>query len=382
MKIAHIICTFPPYKGGMGNSAFHFARITSELGHDVTVFSPDYLNLEYSDSEKFKIVRLKPFFKYGNAAVLPQLTWKLSAFDIVHFHYPFYGADLFVLLAKIFNRKIKLITHYHMDNVAPGIKGLIFHIGRNILFPLIAKNSVFLTCASVDYVEHSKIAMIYQRDKTKWRTVPFGVDIDKFNGDKDTEKDQLSKTILFVAALDKAHYFKGLENLINATKNLIEDAQIINSNITVKLDIVGGGNMLEYYKDIAQQLGISANINFAGRVEDEQLVEHYKDCDVFTLPSINQGEAFGMVLLEAMASGKPVIASNLPGVRSVFTDKAEGLLVEPDDISDLTEKLKRILLDDGLANKMGEAGRNLAKKEYAWSVISKKLDNVYQEVSN
>ncbi|KKQ60852.1 MAG: Glycosyltransferase [Parcubacteria group bacterium GW2011_GWE2_38_18] len=379
MKIAHVICTFPPYKGGMGNSAYHFARILSDLGHEVVVFSPDYKNLEYVNNERFKIIRLKPLLKYGNAAILPQLAWKLNNFDIVHFHYPFYGSDFFVLLAKVFNKKLKLITHYHMDNIAPGIKGAVFKVSRNLLFPLIAKNSTFLTCASIDYIENSKVADIYLKDKNKWRTIPFGVDLKHFNSGSGLKKDKLNKTILFVAALDKAHYFKGLENLLKAFKALLNDPQIICANLKIKLDIVGGGNLLDYYKALAKNLEISSSVNFAGRVEDDELAEHYRDCDVFTLPSINQGEAFGMVLLEAMASAKPIITSNLPGVRSVFKNNIEGFLITPNSIDELVDKLKILLLNDELANNMGQAGSNLAEKEYAWEVIGKKMDQLYKE---
>ncbi|MBU0647092.1 glycosyltransferase, partial [Patescibacteria group bacterium] len=109
MKIAQIICTFPPYKGGMGNVAYNFSKGLADLGNDVSVLTPDYSekNNKFSNDSKlnFKVLRLKPLFKYGNAAFIPQLFWKLDDYDIVHLHYPFFGATKIIILLKLFFRK-------------------------------------------------------------------------------------------------------------------------------------------------------------------------------------------------------------------------------------------------------------------------------------
>ncbi len=87
MKIAHIVCKFPPYKGGMGNSALHFAELSAENGNYVAVFTPFYgdkdrnLNIEIEKFGNFKVNRLRPLFKIGNAAIIPQLFLKLKSFD-------------------------------------------------------------------------------------------------------------------------------------------------------------------------------------------------------------------------------------------------------------------------------------------------------------
>jgi glycosyltransferase involved in cell wall biosynthesis len=101
---------------------------------------------------------------------------------------------------------------------------------------------------------------------------------------------------------------------------------------------------------------------------------------VVVLPSINQGEAFGLVLLEAMACSKPVIASNLPGVRSVFKNGNQGLLVKPGDVKDLVKKIKVILTDDQLAKRMGRAGRSLVINKYTWDKVGRRLDIIYHYV--
>ena len=374
MRVAHIVCVFPPYKGGMGNSAFNFAKILAEIGYDATVFTPDYGGAGGGAEEKrFRIERIKPLVKFGNAAFLPQLFWRLKDFDIIHLHYPFYGAEAAVLLRKlIYPKKTKLIIHYHMEPTAEGLKGLVFKLYRLFITPLLTRTAGVITCASVDYVKHSGIARYYERNKSKFREVPFGVDIDRFKIEDSRFKklDKSLKNILFVGGLDKAHYFKGVDTLLKALPVL---------HVTCcMLHIVGDGDLRSEYERTAERLGIADKVNFVGMAADDDLPKHYRQCDVFVLPSINRGEAFGMVLLEAMACGKPVVASDLPGVRSVFENGKQGLLAEPGNAADLAEKIKIILSDDDLAKKMGEEGRKLIEEKYTWKKAGERLDAAYK----
>lgn len=400
MKIAQIICTFPPYKGGMGNVAYNFSKGLADLGHDVSVFTPDYSikNNEdnfFNDSKlNFKIVRLKPFFKYGNAAFIPQLFWKLDDYDIVHLHYPFFGATKIIILLKLFFRKkFKLIVHYHMDANAHGFKGLIFKLSNFLILPILLWQAQIITCASFDYIKHSQVANYYKKHAKKFRQILFGVDLKQFAIQSITTQEKNQKTILFVAGLDKAHHFKGLENLLQAIKilklnppghikynpsNSIYQGGINQGGkLKFNLVVVGEGDLKDYYKDLAKDLEIDEIVNFLGQVDNNKLVDYYNYCDVFVLPSVNQSEAFGLVLLEAMACAKPVIASNLPGVRDVFKNNIQGLLINLGDIYDLVEKLEIILTNDKLAKQMGQAGRKLVEDKYTWEKVARRLSLIY-----
>jgi len=170
MKIAQITCTFPPYRGGIGNSVYNMSESLTELGHEVTVFTPDYsykMEDEYNRREnKFKIERLKPLFKYGNAAFIPQIFYKLKDFDIVHLHYPFYGAVKPVLLVKLLlGREMKLILHYHMDSRAEGFRGAVFYLYNILILPFLARAAEIITCASLDYVRHSDLKNIAEPNR-------------------------------------------------------------------------------------------------------------------------------------------------------------------------------------------------------------------------
>lgn len=382
MKIAHIVCTFPPYKGGMGNSVFNISDVLADLGHEVTVFTPNY-NYKFEEEfnlheGKFKVERLRPLFKCGNAAFVPQLFWKLNNFDIIHLHYPFYGAIKPVLLRKLlFGKKMKLLIHYHMDSRSKGAKCAIFFLYNVLFLPILVRLAEIITCASIDYVKHSDLKKYYLSQPNKFRQILFGVNLEQFvTYHDDLNKKRKNKVILFVGALDKAHYFKGLENLLKALAIIIKDDKF-NSTI---LKVVGRGEMLSYYKDCASQLGLDKNVEFYEYIDDSKLVDFYNYSDCLVLPSINKGEAFGLVLLEAMACSRPVITSNLPGVRSVFKSGKQGLLVKPNNIKDLAEKIKIILNDRKAAEAMGQAGRQLVEKKYTWFKVSRRLESVYHHV--
>lgn len=383
MKIAHIICTFPPYRGGMGNSAWQFANALTKFQHDITVFTPLYQRTGQqgfqNTNPKIKIVRLKPWLVVGNAAVVPQLFWQLAQFDVLHLHYPFYGAAEIVWLWKLLQgSRCKLILHYHMDNQAAGLKGLIFRWHRRLVLPLILRQADEITCASLDYIKHSKIGPYYKKHLEKFSQVPFGVDLEKFHPavQTNTASSEQTPRILFVGGLDTAHYFKGIDNLLHAWQQLnLKPNQ-------AKLRIVGQGDLESHYRQTAQELNIADQVEFMTNADDCQLADCYLQARALVLPSINQSEAFGLVLLEAMASGKPVIASNLPGVRSVFRNNEQGLLVKPGDIADLAEKIKRLLTNDRLADKMGQAARELVVEQYTWDKAAAKLNEIYYRVKN
>src|SRR3989338_2785979 len=345
MRIAQIVCTFPPYRGGIGNSVYNIAETLSDLDHEVTIFTPEY---EYSEEEnnltdpladaegKFTVERLKPIFKYGNGAFIPQLFFKLNNFDIVHLHYPFYGALKAVLLKKLLSgKKMKLILYYHMDNKAKGLKGFIFYLYKILFLPILARAAKIITCASVDYIKHSNLGKYYRLKPSKFKQISFGVNLDQFVTYHDNLNDNREHhVLLFVGGLDQAHYFKGLENLIKALTEITKNPQF---SSTV-LNVVGQGNLLEYYKKRARDSGVEKLVFFHEQVDNNKLVDFYNYCDCLVLPSTNQAEAFGLVLLEAMACSRPVIASNLPGVRSVFKNRKQGLLVEPGNLKDLVSK--------------------------------------------
>jgi glycosyltransferase involved in cell wall biosynthesis len=378
MKIAQIVCTFPPYRGGLGNSVKDLAEMLAKQGNEVTVFTPNYKKITTEYNGVFKVKRLRPLFKFGNAAVLPQLFWLLSDFDVIHLHLPFLGATLPVVLFSTFHPKKKIIVTYHMDLIAAGWKKYFFNYYQKFCVPAILGRAKKIIVSSFDYAEYSAIAAYFKKHKNKFAEIPFCVDTAHFAPrPKDVsllEKYFISpqeKIILFVGGLDAAHYFKGLEVLMKSFKTLLA------GNENLRLLVVGNGELAAHYKDMAHALNISDKIIFAENVSDADLPAHYNLADVFVLPSITKSEAFGIVLLEAAASGKPLAASNLAGVRTVVRDGVNGFLSLPGDADDLAEKIKIILNNDELRRNFGAAAKRDVDERYQPEVIAAKWREIY-----
>lgn len=372
MKIAHIVCVFPPYKGGIGKSAHDFASMMSSVGNEVDIYTPLYSSFEAREEySKLKIHRVKSFFKLGNGAFIPRLFFELKKYDLIYLHYPFFGGAEIVWLFGIFNKKTKIILHYHMDVMGLSLLFRILSIPSKLIERKLLKRADLITVGSLDYLEGSQIKNYYTRNKEKFRETFFPVDTEKFylrSGNKNLD----IKSILFVGGLDKAHYFKGLNVLIDALSQIKERTDW-------KLQIVGRGELIDEYKERCQKVGIDDRVQFLNSVSDEELPSVYRESDFFVLPSINKGEAFGIVLLEALSSGLPVIASNLAGVRSVFSSK-EGFLVVPDDKNDLRIKIEKMLDNNELLKKMSVNSRELAEEKYSYKSVRRKINNIVDEL--
>lgn len=380
MKVAEVSSTFPPMKVGMGNVAYYNSWLLSTLGYEVTVFTPSYKNnLSVSDEYPFKVERLYPWFRYGNAGVLPQLFWKLNKFDVIHLHYPFFGgAEIIYFLNKI--KDLKLVITYHMDVVGTGILSRFFNWHTENVLPRILDKANKIIVTSWDYAKHSNIKDRLKAEPEKFVEIPCGVNHLLF---KPRYKDKAlldkyglhnKKIILFVGGLDKAHYFKGLNVLIQAVS-------LMNDNDDFRVFIVGDGNLRDSYQSLADNFGLAKKIIFTGFVPDNILPKFYNTADMLVLPSVDKSEAFGVVALEAMASGLPVITSDLAGVRSVVEKQKTGLLVKPGSVDNLVKMIKKLLEDPRLARQLGQAGRAKVLKKYTWESIGYKLDNVLREVN-
>jgi len=370
MNIAHIVCVFPPYKSGIGNTVYNYAKELSLKGCSILVITPDYNRLDYK-SNIFDIVYIKPVIKFGNGAFLLGINKYLKNFDIVHLHYPFFGGIEAIWFNNFFKKKkYKLVIHYHMDAV------LLSQITKILSIPSkIIRNSLFnkadtITCASIDYVKNSSIAKIYKKQRNKFFEIPFWVDDIFLNNNKINNNKKIK--ILFVGGLDKAHYFKGLDILFKAVAKINRNKYI--------LQIIGEGNLKEYYKKQAEKYKL--NICFIGNANSFELVNYYNFADIFVLPSINKSEAFGIVLLEAMANSTPVIASCLPGVRTVFKNNKQGFLIDPNNVNDLFQKINILINDKNLRIKMGIAGKKLVQEKYVKKEVIKKLIKLYENLFN
>ena len=390
MKIAQIVCAFPPYAGGIGQSAYRLGEILSRE-HQVSTFTlaaAKEKNPQKPEARQ-KIIFMYPYLRVGHGALPLFLPFRLLSYDLIYLHYPFFGADALILLLSRLRRKQRLIIHYHMDTPAlPGFKKVLALPSRLIL-PRLIKKAEKIIVSSQDYADNGNLAKIAKLYPEKIKAIPFGVETDVFRPKIKTDNSKVvnqavalvnfvtrrfikrgGHTLLFIGGLDQAHYFKGLSLLLKSMK-------LITSTVT--LNIIGTGELKNQYEKEVKSLGLSNRVNFLGKVSEDELIRQYQNADLLILPSINEHEAFGLVLIEAMACGVPVIASRLPGVRSVFEDGKQGYFCEPGNVRDLAEKIDQLCRDENKRQAMGQAARILAKDKYDWEKIA---DQILDEFSN
>jgi len=151
----------------------------------------------------------------------------------------------------------------------------------------------------------------------------------------------------------------------------------------VMLVVGGGGELLEHYRQKARELGLERNVRFEGRLSQERLLEIYNGCKLFVLPSLSADqEGFGIVPLEAMACGRPVVVSDIVGVAEDVGRTGAGIVVRPADEDALSRAIASIIADGKSAARMGEAGRRLVEKKYSWEKVALQVERIYREAED
>jgi glycosyltransferase involved in cell wall biosynthesis len=354
----------------MGTVAYHQARALAAAGVEVTVFTP------HGTSPRLRppgveVVELSPLFSRGNAACLPQVLVRAHGFDLLHLHYPFFGtAEL--LAARRWLGRPRLVLQYQMDVVGVHWKARLFEWHRRVLLPVILHAADAIVVTSNDYAASSFVAPRLGALQRKLAVISAGVDLDEFspNGDRLAARRRVgladAPTVFFLARLDRAHYFKGLHLLIDAVARL-PDAVLV---------VGGDGEWRPQYQARAYA-SLGPRVRFIGDVPDERLPSYYRAADVVALPSVDRTEAFGLVLLEALACGTPVVASRLPGVRTLVDEGRTGYLVDPGNIDELADKIARCIRESA---RLGPNAHAFVRARYSWPIIALELIALYRRV--
>jgi len=375
MKIAEVIAVFPPFHGGMGYVCFHNARDLARRGHDVTVFTLDLGHRRCEgDPADFRIERLRTPLRYGDGGAVPQLASKLRKFDIVHLHYPFFGGAEYVYLAsRLWGRRYFLT--YHMDVYGnDALKRLAIGVYEPLLLKRIIRGASLVTGPGREYLKSSKAGGLFEWDKVV-ETGHGGVDVNRYSP---REKDlpllrkyglEGKTVVLFAGNLQP---FKGLHLLIDAIARIGDPA--------LALLVVGGGYGEEGYRKQAREKGLEGRVVFAGPQSPEgALPDHFNLGDFLVLPSTHS-ESFGLVILEAMASGKPAVVSALPGPSRLVEDGVDGLIVRVGDVGDLLNKIEVLRRDPTRCREMGVRAREKVVRKYRWETIGENLEKAFRQI--
>jgi len=381
MKVIHISPVFRPYRAGMVNVVWNQVLELANLGHEVTVLTPRYdkEQLELDIIEGVEIRRIQPLLYYGNGGFAPRIFEHLVALcqqvpsPIIHLHTPFGGGQEIVWFVKKIGRMLgaKLVIQYHHDpqfNWFAGLLSFPYKLTFGSLFDMADK----VIASSTDYARNSVIAKYV--DRKCFQEIPLGVDISRFEVKHSTNKSKKGDPLklVFLGALDHAHHFKGVDILLQALSRLDFDR--------FHLTIIGKGELEDYYKKLSLKLGLGDRVEFAGFLSDVGFPIQLRLADVFVFPSTGKAEAFGLVAVEAMASGLPVIASDLPGVRTLFLD--DSLLVPPGDIECLAQKIKFVGENRELLGRIGKQNRKIVEERYDWKKVVLLLEDLYKSLSD
>jgi len=378
LKICITNTFFPPWRGGAETYTYNLARNLALLGHDVEVLcANDPGSPGKRTVEGVKVHRLRSRGRIYGVPIVPKLPYELAKInaDILHANFPNpYSASIASLTSLL--RGIPSVLTWHNDLPPFTLTAsIIVYIHDNLVAPIYLRNFKRIISTSESYAETSKTLRRYRE---KVVVIPNGVDTERFNpkidGSKIRARHNLegSKVIMFVGALTRWHRYKGLDILIKA---FLEIQRRTNQ---ARLLIVGDGDLKSEY-EASCCLSIKEKVTFAGNVDDEELPSYYAASEVLVLPSIDRSEGFGLTLLEANATGKPVVASNIGGIPSVVTDGVNGILIPPRDEKTLAQTIVNLLKDEDRLHKMGVNGRRIAEA-HEWKHIAKKTEELYREV--
>lgn len=367
MRIGIVSQSYYPIRGGVSEHVYHTARELEHLGHTVTVITASFSR--FDDDRGLRVMRIGRDVTIPSNGAFVNMTvgWRLGReleaietgerFDLVHIHSPM--DPILPLLALRHLRAPKVGTFHSYSEPPPMVAWLWSRFA-----PLARRldGRIAVSSAAREFAERVFPA--------EYEVIPNGVDTDRFSPDQPVlpELADGNPTVLFVGRMDPR---KGLKYLLRAFPRIA--ASVPN----VRLVVVGNGLLRRYYQSFLPA-ALTARVRYVGFVPGTVLPRYYRSADVYCAPSVG-GESFGIVLLEAMASGTPVVASNITGYNSVVHDGVEGRLVPPRDPDALADAIVELLRDPKRRMAMGQAGREKARS-YSWPAVTRAIEEYFRIV--
>jgi glycosyltransferase involved in cell wall biosynthesis len=384
LRVAVVTPYFAPHVGGVEKYAEQVARGLAERAdlQTLVITTGDRLRTSVQQHGSLRVVRLGRWLRLSNTPVNPCWPWQLARLfrryqvQVLHLHSPVpFLADAAMLAAGRPGRLAVVLT-YHAGTLVKGSSGLVDHLLRwyeRRVLPLLFRRADELVAVSPTSLAH----------RTGRATVISpGVDPEQFRPDAAAEPPAGpdasaeppagpdasaeppagpgSPTLLFVGRMERSSAWKGVPVLVEAF------AEVCRRTPQARLVLAGGGDAVPDHLEQARRLGLSGRVTWAGELAPAELARAYRAATMLVLPSLTAAESFGMTLIEAMASGRPVVGSDVGGIPSVIRDGVDGLLVPPGDPVALADACTRLLADPRLAARMGRQGRLAAETRFGW----------------
>lgn len=366
MKIAQVSPYDYAYPGGVNTHISHLALQLADMGHEVKILAPCSNKKAFPIPEGIiPLGKTIPWIANGSVARLTISWWLLpkiksileeEQFDIIHFHEPLFPSLPWMVIPQSQSLNIATFHAYYR-----------YSVGYWFWKPL---------CTRFYKKLHGKIAVskaarefVSSHFPGEYHIIPHGIDLNHFSSEVDPMPDlhDGKLNILFVSRLEERKGVRYLLEAYDGIKKRMPESRLI---------IVGPGKKARYEAWAkAQKL---EDIIFAGYVSSADLARYYEAADIFCIPAVGQ-ESFGIVLLEAMSAGKPIVATNIAGYAAVVDHGVDGLLVPPKNVESLERAILNLLNDPELRQQMGKRGRAKAEK-HSWEQITQRTMDYYMEV--
>jgi rhamnosyl/mannosyltransferase len=373
MKILHIYKDYFPVLGGIENHIRILAEAQAARGHEVTVLVAN--PARHTTTEMMNGVRVIKAARWATVAstpISPALFWQTARakVDIAHLHFPHPPGEVANWLLHPARRTV---ISYHSDVVR---QASLLRFYRPLMKRVLGKADAIIYGSPP-----MKNSMHLQPYEAKLHLIPYGVPLDRFL--KEPSEAEIRRLrahyplvtssrsrFLFLLFVGRLRYYKGLNVLIDAL-----------SEINVQLLVVGVGPMMAKWQAYARERGVADLVTWLGEVPDDDLPALYHQADVFVLPATHTSEAFGLVQVEAMASGVPTICTELgTGTSYVTQHEQTGLVVPPNDPHALADAINRLLADPAWRATLGAAARARAQAEFSVERMIDRVLAVYQSL--
>jgi glycosyltransferase involved in cell wall biosynthesis len=362
-RVMHLATYAVPHVGGV---EMHMHALCKALSEHLDVLEaggggPRFRSAQYV-IDGFPVTQLATPLTLRSATICPGIPQAIrsSRADLVHLHMPNpFGAAAYLLSGH----SGRLIVTWHFDVVRQRVM-------KKLLEPLFSRilSRAWAVVATSPNIARS--SEVLQAFSDRVRVIPYGIDYEPYNHSRDSEVAAIRERYgpRIVLGVGRLVYYKGWQYLISAM-----------SQVNAKLLIAGEGPLREELRRQVQAEGITDRVQFLGEKTPPELIPFYQACDIFALSSV-RGEAFGIVQLEAMAAGKPVVNTRLDsGVPFVSRDQESGFTVPPHDSNGLAQAINRLLEDEPLRLSYGREGRLRVQREFSVRQMTETMLKLYDE---
>jgi len=366
LRILHVGKFYPPHMGGM---EIHLQALCGELRKslDVSVLVANDGPRDIEECQDgVQISRAGEWLKVAGASICPSMARKIreARADLVHMHLPNPPAVLAYLGS---GHRGPLVATWHLDVVRQKALARLFRPFERLFL----RRCSALIASSPNYVESSPTLSAYRE---RCSVIPYGIPVERFDNCDQGASERIRARYgpRIVLSVGRLVYYKGFEYLVRAM-----------AGVDAKLLLIGDGPLRAKLEEEARAAGAADKVVFLGEISNELVAPYYHAADIFVLPSVARSEAFGIVQLEAMACGRPVVNTKVDsGVPFASLDGETGLTVPPADSHALCKAINTLLTDSTLCARFARAAVQRVRREFTVERMAERTLDIYSSVAH